>query len=75
MTKRYVVLILFSSQQFPFLTCVAAIPEASRVLNQPVFLLNGKNFITSTADFPNQMKAFAPRLHVMNMDAGCDLRV
>jgi hypothetical protein len=40
------------------------------VLNQPVFLLNGKNFITSTADFPNQIKAFAPRLRVKNMDAG-----
>ena len=40
------------------------------MLNKPVLLLNGENFITGTADFPNQMKAFAPRLHVKNMDAG-----
>jgi len=40
------------------------------MLNKPVLLLNGKNFITGTADFPNQMKIFALKLHVKNMDAG-----
>jgi hypothetical protein len=60
----------FSSQQIAFLASNASILEANYMLTQPVLLLNGRNFITGTAGFPNQKEAFAPGLHVKNMDGG-----
>ncbi|KAG0649252.1 Cytosolic epoxide hydrolase 2 [Hyphodiscus hymeniophilus] len=46
------------------------IPEANYILQQPTLLISSSNFITATADFPNQMKSLVPNLVCEKLDCG-----
>ncbi|KAE9363041.1 alpha/beta-hydrolase [Stipitochalara longipes BDJ] len=47
-----------------------AIPQERYTIQQPTLLLAGDNFISATADFPNQMKSLVPLLDVKRFQAG-----
>jgi len=47
-----------------------AIPQERYTIQQPTLLLAGDNFISATADFPNQMKSLVPLLEVKRFKAG-----
>ena len=52
------------------LTATPEIPEERHILQQPTLLINTTNFISATADFANQMKPYAPKLEVEQVDSG-----
>ncbi|KAH7314146.1 Alpha/Beta hydrolase protein [Rhexocercosporidium sp. MPI-PUGE-AT-0058] len=46
------------------------IPEANQILQQPTLLINTTNFISATADFASQMKPYAPKLEIEQLNSG-----
>ncbi|CZT00651.1 related to epoxide hydrolase [Rhynchosporium graminicola] len=46
------------------------IPEVHHILQQPTLLINTTNFISATADFANQMKPYALKLEIEQIESG-----